>query len=30
MSAAEVAEHDRRRADLAVQLRAGMAFRVER
>lgn len=27
MSAAEVAEHDRRRADLAAQLRAGIAFR---
>ncbi|MGO9027047.1 MAG: helix-turn-helix domain-containing protein [Acidimicrobiales bacterium] len=27
MSAAEVGEHDRRRADLAAQLRAGIAFR---
>jgi len=27
MSAAEVAEHDRRRADLATQLRAGIALR---
>jgi ribosome-binding protein aMBF1 (putative translation factor) len=27
MNAAEVAEHDRRRADLAAQLRAGIAFR---